>query len=343
MLLKSVSVKNFRIHDAKTVNLDEKVTVITGRNGIGKTSIIEAIYIALQGTSFKGSDKDIIHKNADWYSIELITTDEDERKVTYNKDLSKKQFLIKGQKTARIPYKYKYPICLFEPDDMRLLQGSPARRRKFIDDFISHTDRTYKTVLNKYDKALKQRNSLLKKGVRDQSLYFPWDISLSEYGAVIIEKRNEAVHYINQRINEAYANISSKKDTITVTYPQKKISSTKLYEELQNTFLKDTYISHTTVGPHRHDVLFLFNDAKAADTVSRGEARSTILALKIIEITMIEELLGVKPIVILDDVFSELDDIRQGKLTEAVQGNQTVITTVNIHTDNQFKTILLSE
>jgi DNA replication and repair protein RecF len=331
-VVKKLSVKNIRSHQEYSVCFYPKITVITGNNGSGKTSLLESFYIAMQGTSFRGTDLDILKKDTDWWRVDIEFNNKDRRSITFDKNLTsgRKKFTIDNKIYYRLPIKHKFPIVLFEPDDLRLLHGSPSRRRDFIDRFISQLDPVYINSLHKYDRALKQRNRLLKNQYYKKDELFAWDISLSEYGSYIIEKRIAFIEQMNLKLNDAYNQIAKSNDLISVHYSQTFIGDIKqkLLNDLNNHIEKDKYLGFTSVGPHRHDVIFKFNDLPAMEIASRGEVRSIVLALKFLEVDIIEQITDIKPIILLDDVFSELDDERQKRLFTL--NNQVIITSTKL-------------
>jgi len=331
-VVKKLSVQNIRSHDSFIVDLSPTITVITGMNGSGKTSLLEALYIALQGGSFKGSDNDVLRHNSTWWRIDVELDEHINRSITFNSELltSRKKITIDNKIVYRMPAKYKYPVVLFEPDDLRLLHGSPTRRRQFIDRFICQLDPLYTSILHKYERALKQRNNLLKKIFTTNDELFVWDVALSEYGAYIIEKRIAFIEQINNQLNDTYNIIAKSNDLISMHYSHTYIGNIKqkLINDLHFHSDKDKVIGFTSTGPHRHDVIFKFNDSPALDVASRGEIRTIILALKFIEVGIIEQIVNQKPIILLDDVFSELDDERQKSLLSVE--NQIVITSTKL-------------
>ncbi|UTX51369.1 DNA replication and repair protein RecF [Candidatus Saccharibacteria bacterium TM7i] len=340
MVIKSLSVLNVRSHENKKVTLSSGVTVITGKNGIGKTTLLEAVYVALQGTSFKGVDADILQQNAPWYRIDLGLDDDASRSVTFDPSRAsgKKRFIVDDKTSYRLSPRSKYPIVLFEPEDLRLLHGSPARRRLFIDRFITQIDPTYGMTLRKYERALKQRNTLLKKEFISNEDLFAWNISLSEYGAKIIEQRVQAVELINKELNNYYHEIAHTDDEVTVHYSHTIIdhSAQKLLRELEGKFAYDRVVKHTSVGPHRHDIVFNFNNSPALSVASRGEVRTILLALKRIEESMIAQSTGKRPLILLDDVFSELDKDRQDYIIDYFKDNQVIISSATKLTYDGF-------
>ncbi|TAL15329.1 DNA replication/repair protein RecF [Patescibacteria group bacterium] len=332
--IKKLSIQNIRSHQSFTTDLSNKVTVITGQNGSGKTSLMEAIYIALQGSSFRGSDNDLLRADSPWWRIDIVLDNDTKRTISFNpeKQTSKKQFIVDGITTYRLPQKHKYPIVLFEPDDLRLLNGSPTRRRQFIDRFISQLNPLYLSIIRKYERALKQRNNLLKKQYIDTDELFVWDVALSEYGAYIIEQRIAFIEEINNKLNNAYDSIAGTKDTVSVHYSHTFIGDIKqkVLNELHANSARDKILGSTSIGPHRHDIIFKFNNSPAVASASRGEVRTIILALKFLEVDIIEKMTGNPPLILLDDVFSELDATRQKALSDTIRAHQIIITSTDV-------------
>ncbi|NTW61874.1 DNA replication and repair protein RecF [Candidatus Saccharibacteria bacterium] len=326
-VVKKISVENIRAHASFNTTLSPHVTIITGGNGSGKTSIIEALYLSLQGTSFKGTDSDMLRYESPWWRIDIEFGSYVKRSITFDPSLTsgRKKISIDDKTTYRLAHRHKYPVVLFEPDDLRLLHGSPTRRRQFIDRFISQLDPIYMSALRKYERALKQRNNLLKRGASSEDL-FVWDITLSEYGAYIIEKRVAFIEQINNQLDDLYNSIANSTDHVSMHYSHTYIGDIKqkLLNDLHHHIERDKVMGFTSTGPHRHDVIFMFNNSPALDVASRGEVRTIVLAIKFIEVKIIEQITGHKPIILLDDVFSELDDDRQRRLLTG--NNQVVIT-----------------
>jgi DNA replication and repair protein RecF len=340
-LVTKVRVQHIRTHTDYTLDVSPGVSVVTGPNGSGKTSLVEALYIALQGGSFKGSDADVLRQDAPWYRIDVVFDDESVRTVKFDpaKATGRKQFEVDGKTQYRLTPRHKYPVVLFEPDDLRLLNGSPTRRRQFIDRFISQLDPEYALSLRRYDRALKQRNTLLKRSYVSDDDLFAWNVSLSEYGAYIIAQRLKFVDALNQQLNDTYETIAHTGDTVTMYYSQAPSDNIqqKLLADLHAHVEKDKIIGFTSVGPHRHDVLFDFNGSPALAVASRGEVRSVVLALKFLEVAIIESITNKTPIILLDDVFSELDKDRQRYLIESTTRNQIIITSATGSHDIQTK------
>lgn len=330
--VRKIAVQHIRSHDQFSIDLAPQTTAIIGKNGTGKTTLLEALYIAFQGTSFKGADKDVLRHDTPWWRIDVALDDDQIRTVTYDpsKATGKKQFTVDGAVSYRLNPKHKYPIVLFEPDDLRLLHGSPARRRLFIDRFISQLNPLYANALRKYERALRQRNNLLKHALASQDELFAWNVTLSEYGAYIIEQRIMFIEKLQSQLPEAYNSISDTRDDVSIHYSHTTIdySKQKMLRDLEQQFERDKLLGYTSIGPHRHDVVFGFNNNLALSVASRGEIRSIVLALKFLEVDIIESITDVRPLILLDDVFSELDEDRQKRLMAS--DSQVVLTSTAI-------------
>lgn len=343
--VKTLHVNHIRSHTEYSIEFSPEVTIITGANGSGKTSLLEAVYLSLQGSSFRGSDGDMLQKQSPWWKITITLDDQEARTIKFDpeKTTSRKQFVIDNKTTARIPAKQKHPVVLFEPEDLRLLHGSPARRRQFIDRFISQLNPLYGPTLRKYERALKQRNNLLKNAYNNDDQLFAWNIALAEHGAYIIDQRIAFIEQLNQNLAGLYQDIAGTHDDVSIHYSHTFVGDIKqkLLNELHAHLERDRYIGSTSVGPHRHDVIFEINSSPALSIASRGEARTIVLALKFLEVDIIEQLTGKTPIILLDDVFSELDATRQKLLTSQLKGHQIIITSATSHAGKQLRHVEL--
>lgn len=330
MQLTSVSVQHVRSHKAYRLRLDSWVTILVGKNGTGKTSLLEAVYIALRGSSFRGSDREVVSVGAEWFRIDIEARSGDSkqnRTVKYEpaKTSGKKQFVINDRSYYRLPQAHKYPVVLFEPDDLRLLNGSPTRRRDWIDHSITQYNPQYHTLRLRYERALKQRNNALKQQMGGDAL-FVWNVLLAQYGAQIIAARQQAVTAFNDQLGVQYRKISDIADNVEMMYSFTDTESIEqlLLSDLAASEARDLALGFTSTGPHRHDISFYFNNQPALTVASRGEVRSIVLALKLLEIEVITRESGVAPVVLLDDVFSELDEDRQRRLLEQTAGSMLI-------------------
>ncbi len=320
--VKKLYIQNIRSHTNLMIELSPKVTVITGSNGSGKTTLIEAIYLALQGSSFKGTDSELLRHNTPWWSINIEFDDENKRTIKFDpsKSSGRKQFVIDDKTMYRLMPKYHFPVVL--------------------DRFISQLNPQYKINLHKYERALKQRNNILKNNHINSDDLFVWDIAISEYGSYIIEQRIIFIEKLNSQLNDFYNKIANSSDTISIHYSNTYIGDIKqkILSELHAHIGKDRILGFTSIGPHRHDVIFQYNNSPALSVASRGEVRSIVLALKFLEVEIIKQITDIEPIILLDDVFSELDEDRQKSLL--TPDTQIIITSTsapsNIKSDTKI-------
>ncbi len=329
MIIKSVKLTNFRIHKNYKLECHKETSLIVGENGCGKTSVLEAIYEAMRGKSFKAVDSEILKRGADFYRIELDYVNGEKVVVVF--DGKKKTFIVGDKKTARLPKKNRYPIVLFEPSDLNLVGSSPNRRREYFDRMFGQIDEKYSSGLSKYNKALKQRNELLKMEILSREDVFSWNVMLSKYGCEILKMRSEMTEIINKDLTRVYRSIADNEDEINIEYMgvAEEIDENGYFGELEKSFEKDRLLGHTTFGIQKDDYKFMFNRVAADGSASRGEIRSIVLALKFIEAAIDFEKLGKKPVILLDDVFSELDEKRQKCLVKNFKDNQIILTSVD--------------
>lgn len=330
-IVENVKLKNFRCHEDFELSCNEDTTLIIGSNGSGKTSVLEAIYLALRGKSFKGVDREILRREADFYRAEIRL--HDFKTVIIRYDGAKKSFEIDGKKNLRLSKKSRYPVVLFEPDDLYLVGSSPSRRRDYFDELFRQIDDKYGVTLGKYNKALKQRNDLLKNEFVDENDLFSWNVMCANYGAELILFRKKFLDEINARMTEIYREIAKNEDECAISYVGTEVDENRYLSILESNFEKDRYLGYTSFGAHRDDYEFVFNGKRADGSASRGEIRSMILALKFIEAKILEQETGFSPVVLLDDIFSELDDARQKHLISNFKDYQMIITSTSAPTD----------
>ena len=221
---------------------------------------------------------------------------------------------------------------LFEPNHLQLLHGPPELRRNYLDDILEQTKPGFASFRRNYRRTLSQRNALLKKGFTSTGELFPWNLRLSELGAVLSRARFELVSDLAPALFDLYQTLSKSKTEVRVVYQSQfpiETYETTLLSKLESALDHDIARGFTAYGPHREDITITFNDRPATEVASRGETRTAILALKIIELECIEQACGLPPILLLDDVFSELDGARRRALTQYLQTHQTFITTTD--------------
>lgn len=328
MIINSISLTNFRNHESFRLDFNPDTTLILGANGWGKTSILEAIYILMRGKSFRATDVDIIKNSSDFYRIELEYDSGETNIAVY--DGKQKTFLVGDKKVRRLPKKNKYPVVLFLPSDLNLISGSPSRHREYFDRIFSELSDTYGETISKYEKALHQRNELLKSDHFNDASLFSWNLLLAKYGTLIKNFRTEYTDLINKELSPTYYSIAENDDIINLIYQTEIIAASEsaYLAELERNTEKDHYLGHTSFGVHRDNFEFIFNNKPADGSASRGETRSIILALKFVESNIIYTKLHVKPIILLDDVFSELDQTRRKALINNFKDHQVIITSV---------------
>lgn len=335
MYLSKISLKQFRSYQDAQFSFDKSLTLITGRNGSGKTNLLEAVHVLLQGTSFRVGDKDMIRSDHEWWRLDGMIND-DTRQVRYQLNHHPAKQLRIHETTKRFMHKDRLPVVLFEPTDLQLIHGSPSRRRDALDTMLISLSSSYKTTLGKYERALKQRNNALKNptiNLRDQ--LFSWDVLLSEYGVGIIEARRNLVEQLNVLLSGYYGEIAGDIQDLKIVYRNdlgSQVNASRFMTSLHDKLRLDSLRGTTSTGPHRDDIDFLLRGNDAQQSASRGEVRTILLALKLSYAKLLHDTFGIEPIILFDDVFSELDEGRQSNLLSCITSYQTIITdTKDIH------------
>lgn len=336
-MFSSLRLQNFRSYADGQFEFEKGVNIIVGPNGSGKTSLLEALLVLCSGSSYKAQDIDFVKFGSEWTRLDGVLADGNEErtlKITTQDDMvSKKSYTIQGQERMRLSLAQKLPIILFEPQDMNTLTGEPALRRDFIDRILLATLPPYQTHIKNYRRALSQRNTLLKRMDHPKTdELFVWDLRLSELGGVVHTARKHLLQTLQNGLQDMYTAISAKQDDVAVAYLSDDTGgdyAETMLAKLHARTEKDIIRGFTSIGPHRDDFMLYIrgHDAKAA--ASRGETRSLLLALKLLELSEIEKASGKKPLILLDDVFSELDGARRQSLATALQNYQTLITTTD--------------
>ncbi|HEY1645182.1 MAG TPA: DNA replication and repair protein RecF [Candidatus Saccharimonadales bacterium] len=332
-MILSLRLQNFRSYTDKTFEFYPEANIIVGPNAIGKTNIIEAILLSTVGRSYRAKDVDLIAHTKPWARIETKdSTGTRVIKIAADQNPAK-TFEINDQVYKRLPASLKLPIVLFEPNHLQLLNGSPEGRRSYLDEFIEQTSQEYGPILRKYSRALSQRNSLLKNYVRPtNSQLFPWNIRVSQLGGQIVIYRQKLVEEINKVLPDIYKSLSGDKIKTSVVYkPQLPAEGyeTSYLKKLESNLDEDLRTGFTAYGPHRDDFVFMFNNHPSNAYASRGELRTAILALKVTELETLKNNSSVSPVILLDDVYSELDNSRRQSLTAYLKSNQSFITTTD--------------
>lgn len=346
-MITDLRLQNFRSYGDESFELSPGVNIVVGPNASGKTNLLEAVLVVARGGSYRASDAELIAFDQPWARLDAHLPNNTSRtiKITSknagqptNESLqSVKTYEIDGKVYKRLSLNLSLPVVLFEPNHLQLLSGGPERRRTYLDDLLEQTTPGFGTLRRQYKRALAQRNSLLKKsGSQTLSLVetqiFPWNLRLSQLAGQIVRHRSALVEQMSQSIGSLYSELSQAKTKVSVMYDSGWAADayeTSLLRKLESSLELDRIRGFTAYGPHREDLVVLFDSRKASETASRGETRTAVLALKIIELKIIEACREQTPLLLLDDVFSELDGKRRHALTDYLAPYQTFITTTD--------------
>lgn len=336
MQIKKLSLKNFRNYEEEEFTFSEGLNVLFGRNAQGKTNCAEAVFYLCTGSSLRiKHDKQLIFTGADRARISAVCANR-YGDVFIEADIGEnsREIRVNGNKIARnADLLGNVNSVFFSPGELRLIQDGPDERRRFLNLSISQLSKGYYTALLRYNKILEQRNTLLKN--RDVELVLEtlpvWDEQLCLYAARIAEARRSYAELLSPLAAEAHAYLTDGKEDLSVgmdrTYKgdEGEIAE-KLKREMRNAYEKDLRLGFTTVGPHRDDLKIYIAGKDAKGYASQGQARTAALSLKLAELEIFKERAGEYPVLILDDVMSELDLPRRKKLVSKLQGIQTIIT-----------------
>lgn len=336
MYFKEIEVSNFRNYIHEKVSFHRKVNVFIGSNAQGKTNLLESLYLTSLGKSFRSfHDRDMIRFGSDiGRTRAVVDKDGEEFEIEIGLISSGKSIKIDGiskKKTSDI-LEYIY-VVMFSPEDLRIIKDDPSHRRRFIDRELCRLKPVYLSDLSKYNKILRQRNFLLKKDGFEEELLNIWDNELSIYGSKVIQERNRFINILSEISGDIYRGLTENRESISVAY-ESDIEIAENYRE-QQTYFMDALKSNrkndiskriTNKGPHHDDVVINVNDVPVRKFGSQGQQRSAALSLKLAEIEIIKKETGEIPVVLLDDVLSELDDMRQKKLINLFNDTQIFIT-----------------
>lgn len=331
MIVESVELNNYRNFDSARVEFSPGINLFFGDNAQGKTNLLESIYVSGTSRSHRGSrDRDLIRFGQQEAHIRLFFRDTD---LKHRLDVHLKKNKNKGIAVDGVPMRRSgellgmMHIVFFSPEDMSIIKSGPAGRRRFLDMEISQLDKGYLTQLIAYNKLLNERNNLLKQIAHRPELLDTldgWDAQLLETGIFLIEKREEFVDFIDAMMREIHGRITGGREKIRVEY-EKSTEAEAFRESLYARRNKDIFTGSTSVGPHRDDLRFFVDAVDIRKFGSQGQQRTAALSLKLSEIRLIEQISGDKPILLLDDVLSELDANRQSWLLESIKDIQTLI------------------
>lgn len=341
MLIKSLALQNFRNFTLQNFQF-EKTNLIFGVNGIGKTSIVEAIYLLASADSFRaGKVEEMIRLETDLgrvqglIDLEGIDQEQGEelklevmltRGLVQGKRTQYRLFAVNDIRRRKKDFLAFFKAVVFRPEDLRLVEGSPSRRRNFLDNALSMVSGEYNSALAKYEQTLKRRNRLLQKvseGNEGQEALNFWNINLVRYGEFLQSKRASLIDFIREVVFPFELNID---------YLPSLISEKRLLEHLD----KEIFLGHSLIGPHKDDFLLKFSEVdKGIEDLSllaygsRGQQRLGVLWLKIAELQFLTDKIGYQPVLLLDDILSELDIHSKDMVLELLSNYQTILTTAD--------------
>ncbi|MCX6816407.1 MAG: DNA replication and repair protein RecF [Candidatus Beckwithbacteria bacterium] len=325
MNLQNLSLQNFRNYKKRAFAFGEKTTVISGDNSVGKSNILEAIFLLAAGKSFRAEkDEEMILYGQEFGRV-TGQAGETELAVFLSKP---KRFFVNDVAKRKMDFVGNFRCVLFRPEDIDLVLGSPSLRREYLNFVLEQVDREYRRCHLSYQKGVRQRNRLLEKiregeGNRRQLIF--WDQLLIRNGDVISQKREEFINFINAKLAADSLNLS-------LVYDKSVISEGRLKHYTAN----EIAAGKTLVGPHRDDFKFIMQrKGKAAKDLSiygsRGEQRMAVLGVKVNELEFIEAKTGERPVLLLDDIFSELDHDHREEVFKLLEKQQTIMTTADEH------------
>ena len=342
MYFTELTLENFRNYTKETVKFHPKVNIITGQNAQGKTNLIEAISLMSIGKSFRtGKDSEMIRFKEDQCRVKAtFIKNERENRIEFVIAKNGKAIKIDGCKTQKnsdlLEGAY---IVVFSPEDLKIVKDEPEKRRRFIDRELCQLRSVYYKALGKYKKILQQRNALLRQDTIDEENLTVWDRALAEYGSVIIRDRSGFIKTLDVISRELHEKITNGKETLELQYEpsfsmEEGTDVVALKEAFFQALLRDRKQDKqkrtTTTGPHKDDIKILVNGIDIRHYGSQGQQRTAALAMKLAEIQLIKEEKVEEPILLLDDVLSELDEERRWFLLESLSDVQLFLTTTEL-------------
>jgi DNA replication and repair protein RecF len=351
LIVEGIRLINFRNYNNVGVSFSPGINILVGKNAQGKTNLLEAIYMCSTGRSFRTNrDREIInfHKDEAYVGTQLKIGERDKlTEIKLERDKTKR---IKVNKIELKNYRELdtgLKVVLFSPEDLRLIKEGPSNRRTYLDMSISQIKPLYHYNLRRYNKILFQRNNILKssrfKG-DTSGLLDVFDMQLAKFGALIMLERDNYLKLLLKEAKDVHSIITDGKETLDMEYGSsveigKTLSEveSRLLEALKENRQKDIEVRTTEIGPHRDDFSILINGNDSKTYASQGQQRSLVLTLKLSEVEILKKDTGYYPVLLLDDVYSELDEDRRRYLTELFSKMQTFITTTDAVEINGFK------
>ncbi len=345
MIIQSLELENFRNYGTLSVHFDSGTNILYGDNAQGKTNILEAVYLSATTKSHKGSkDKDLINFGSEEAHIRTyVMKDGLENRVDMHLRKNKsKGIAINGQKIKKAADLLGLlNVVFFSPEDLSIIKNGPSERRRFVDMELCQLDSVYLHNLNHYNKIVNQRNRLLKDlyanpGLKDT--LFLWDSQLAAFGQKIIERRNTFISQLNEIIYGLHLKLTGGKEELQIVY-EPDVLALDFEEKLQKCQERDIRLKQTSIGPHRDDFSFAVGTVDIRKFGSQGQQRTAALSLKLAEIELVKKMTKDVPLLLLDDVLSELDSNRQNYLLNSIGELQTIITCTGLEefVNNRFE------
>lgn len=334
-MITSLRLQHFRSYQDSSFEFGDGVNIIVGPNGSGKTNLLEALQVLAIGSSYRVDDAELMKFDEEWARLDGVFAEGAMTRVykyiSYPRPM--KTYELDGKTYRRLGVNNMLPHVLFEPNHLQLLHGAPELRRSYLDSILERTMPGYAVIRRNYRRILSQRNALLKRGRVTEREMFPWNLRLGELGAAVSAARSNLVMELAPLLAGLYRELSgSSVAEVTLDYLQQFPADnyeTSLLHKLESSLDREMLRGFTAYGPHREDMAVNIGGHPAAETASRGETRTIILGLKLLELDLIEQVAGKSAMFLLDDVFSELDGARRRALTTHLSQRQAFLTTTD--------------
>ena len=338
MIVEKVELNNFRNYLNQEIKFKDGINVIYGDNAQGKTNLVEALYFCSIGKTFKScKEKDLIRFSSETAQIKLeVKKNIGKIKIETNIFKTQKKVIkVNGGYLNKVADLYGNLVTVFfSPNDLKLVKDAPGDRRKFLDVSISQLSRKYLLLLIKYQQIMDERNALLKSKISVEEMLPQidiWNRYISKVAKDIITQRAKYVAMLNEYASKVHRYLTDGEENLEVSYQTQADTiencENEIYQKLKESFEKDYQVGFTQTGPHRDDLKLIVNGIDIKTFGSQGQQRSVALSLKLAEKEILKDKLGEYPILILDDVFSELDENRVERLLKLLKNGQTFITT----------------
>ncbi len=336
MILQSIALTNFKNITQANLEFSPKVNCLLGNNGMGKSNMLDAIYFLSFTRSFGRLPDSLLIKRCEDYAIlraNYLRGDTAEEITAGLRRNARKTIKRSGKEYKRISQHIGLiPAVMAAPDDLTLVMGGPEERRRFLDMIVSQSDAAYLDALIRYNQALEQRNKMLRDGAADITLYQTVEMMMEMAAETICNRRREFCKRLSIILADYYGKISGEAESVGLQYIQSGSEDGSFANALEHARSRDIVLQHTTVGPHRDEVLFTIDDMPLRQTASQGQAKTFVTALRFAQYVFLSENTHLHPLLLLDDIFDKLDAERVARIIEVVRGGnfgQIFITDTN--------------